>query len=652
MTISRARLTLSLGLAITMAATWPSFAGPESNSVLIDEGVLDQQSADVAFKKRPPPQPPGPTYPTRPFFGDTHLHTFQSLDAVMFGNGLGPDEAYRFAQGQEVTSSTGQRAQLSSPLDFLVVADHAENLGTMSAVLAGDPQLIKDATLKRWHDMMNSGPKGGLAVYAELMSEYAAKGKPLPGPLNDPKILLSLWQKNVATAEKYNAPGRFTALIGYEWSSNTAGNNLHRVVIFRDDGSKASQVLPFSSADSDNPENLWKALAAYQQKTGGLVLAIPHNGNLSNGQMFEMTDFAGNPLTRKYAETRAQFEPLVEVTQMKGDGETHPSLSPSDEFSNFERWDRGNLDLSADKKPEMLPHEYARSALKLGLQLEAQLGVNPYKFGLIGSTDSHTSLATADSDNYFSKLPAYEPSAERWRHATPFASGKAYAGWEMVASGYAAVWATENTRASLWDAMKRKETYATTGPRMVVRFFGGWDFNAQDAKSRNLSKAGYSKGVPMGGDLSQAPAGKAPTFLLAALKDPIGANLDRLQVVKGWMDAKGGLQEKVYDVAWSGERKAGADGKVPAVGNTVDMSDATYKNTIGASELIATWKDPDFDPTLKAFYYVRVLEIPTPRWTLYDAVRYKVKMDSKVPMVEQQRAYTSPIWYTPSAKKT
>jgi uncharacterized protein DUF3604 len=641
-----------LGLAMGMASAWPSFSQNKvSDSILDDEGMLDQQSADIAFKKRPPRRPDSPAYPSRPLFGDTHLHTSQSLDAVMFGNSLGPEEAYRFAQGQEVTSSTGQRAQLSRPLDFLVVADHAENLGTMASVLAGDADMMKDATLKRWHDMMNSGPKGGVAVYVEMMGEYAAKGKALPGPLNDPRVLQSLWLKNTAAAEKYNAPGRFTALIGYEWSSNTGGNNLHRVVVFRDGASKANQVLPFSSLDSDDPENLWKALAAYEKKTGGLVLAIPHNGNLSNGRMFQTVDFAGNPLTRKYAETRAQFEPLLEITQMKGDGETHPSLSPTDEFSNFERWDRGNLDLSADKKPEMLPHEYARSALKLGLQLEARLGVNPYKYGFIGSTDSHTSLSTADSDNFFGKVPPYEPSADRWSHASAFASGKAITGWEFVASGYAAVWATENTRASLWDAMKRKETYATTGPRMIVRFFGSWDFDTRDAASHNLAKAGYTKGVPMGGDLTRAAAGKSPTFLLAAMKDPLGANLDRIQVVKGWMDAKGGLQEKVYDAAWSSGRKPGTNGKLPAVGNTVNMTDASYTNTIGASELTAVWKDPDFDPALRAFYYVRVLEIPTPRWTLYDAVRYQVKMDPKVPMVEQQRAYTSPIWYTPAAKK-
>ena len=610
--------------------------------------TIDKDTAAKVFPKKPYSPYVGRAYPTHVYFGDTHLHTSQSFDAVMFGTRLGPEDAYRFARGEAVISSTGQRVQLSRPLDFLVVADHAENLGTMSAVLAGDPELMGDWTLKRWHNLMNQGPDGGLEVYSEVVVEYFGKSQPLPGPLNNPKVLHSLWERNTAMAEKYNDPGHFTALIGYEWTSNTGGNNLHRVVVFRDSAEKANQVLPFSSLDSDNPENLWKALEAYEQKTGGSVLAIPHNGNLSNGRMFEIVDFAGNPLTRKYAETRSNWEPLVEATQMKGDGETHPFLSPNDEFASFERWDRGNLDLSADKKPEMLQHEYVRSALKLGLKLEKELGVNPYKFGLIGSTDSHTGLATADSDNNFGKLPAYEPSADRWKHASTFPSGKSYVGWEFVAAGYAGVWATANTREALWDAMKRKETYATTGPRMIVRFFGGWDFDNKDAQTPNLAAVGYGKGVPMGGDLQQAPPGKSPTFLVAALKDPTGANLDRLQVVKGWLDSKGDVQEKVYDVAWSGSRKPAADGKLPPVGNTVDMKSATYANTIGAPQLITTWKDPDFDASLEAFYYVRVLEIPTPRWTLYDVVKFGITMDPKVPMVEQQRAYTSPIWYKPT----
>jgi Protein of unknown function (DUF3604) len=611
---------------------------------------LDQGTAEKVLPKKPYSPYAGRTYPTRVFWGDTHLHTSQSFDSVMFGNTLGPEDAYRFARGEEVTSATGQRVQLSRPLDFLVIADHAENYGAMSAVLAGDPTLISDPTVARWHNLMLQGPAGGMKVFSEVVVEYAGKGRPLPSVLSSPKTYRSLWLRNTGLAEKYNDPGRFTTLMGYEWSSNTGGNNLHRVVIFRDNSNKTNQVVPFSSFDSDNPENLWKALDAYEQKTGGSVLAIPHNGNLSNGRMFEIVDFAGNPITRQYAETRAKWEPVVEVTQIKGDGETHPLLSPADEFANFERWDRGNLDLSADKKPEMLQYEYARSALKLGLKLEKQIGINPYKFGMIGSTDAHTSLATADSDNFFGKLPAYEPSPNRWNHASSFPSGKAYIGWEFVASGYAGVWAADNTREAIWDAIKRKEVYATTGPRMLVRFFAGWDFDAKDAQTRYPAAIGYEKGVPMGGDLQQAPAGMSPTFLVAALKDPIGANLDRIQIVKGWLDASNNVQEKIYNVVWSGRnnRKPGADGKLPPVGNTVDLTTATWTNTIGASGLITVWKDPDFDPSLKAFYYTRVLEIPTPRWTLYDSVKFDVKMDPNVPMVEQQRAYTSPIWYTPA----
>jgi hypothetical protein len=631
----------SLFVACSLTFIAPSVTGQE----LPD---LDKKTAEEVLPKKPYSPNVDRGYPTRVYWGDTHLHTSQSFDSVMFGNRLGPEDAYRFARGEEVTSSTGQRVQLSRPLDFLVVADHAESYGVMSSVLAGDPGLMGDPVAKRWHELMNQGPQGGLEVYKEAVVEYGGKGKPLPGILSNPSTIGSLWAKNTVLAEKYNNPGRFTTLIGYEWSSNTNGNNLHRVVVFRDNADKTNQIVPFSSFDSDNPENLWKALAAYEAKTGGSVLAIPHNGNLSNGRMFEIVDFAGNPLTREYAQTRANREPIVEVTQIKGDGETHPYLSPTDEFANFERWDRGNLDLSADKKPEMLQYEYARSALKNGLKLEKELGVNPYKFGMIGSTDAHTSLATADSDNFFGKLPAYEPSPDRWNHASPFPSGKAYYGWEFVASGYAGVWATANTREAIWDAFKRKEVYATTGPRMIVRFFGGWDFDAKDAQYRDPAAIGYQKGVPMGGDLRQAPPGKSATFIVAALKDPIGANLDRVQVVKGWLDAQNNLQEKVYDVAWSGNRKPGANGKVPPVGNTVDMKTATWTNTIGTPELITVWKDPDFNPSLYAFYYVRVLEIPTPRWTLYDAVRFGVTMDPKVPMVEQQRAYTSPIWYTPA----
>jgi hypothetical protein len=359
--------------------------------------------------------------------------------------------------------------------------------------------------------------------------------------------------------------------------------------------------------------------------------------------------FTGKKVYKEYVEQRAKWERLYETTQMKGTGEAHPFLSPNDEFADFELWDNANLDLTVLKKPEMLEFEYARSALKNGLKLERDLGTNPYKFGLIGSTDSHTGLTTAEEENFFGKISSGEPSPERL-HAVfqnnP-SNGAKRMDWQVGASGYAAVWATENTRASLWDAMERKETYGTTGPRMVVRFFGGWDFSPADAESRLPANAGYSKGVPMGGDLRDAPQGKVPTFLVAALKDPIGANLDRYQIIKGWLDENGQAQEKVYDVAWSGDRKPGANGKLPAVGDTVNVENASWTNTIGAPELIAVWRDPDFDPAKPAFYYGRVLEIPTPRWTAYDAKFYGVKPLAGTVMKLQERAYTSPIWYTP-----
>ncbi|MBD9491115.1 DUF3604 domain-containing protein [Ensifer sp. ENS11] len=634
-----------LALVATTAFGYPTLA-----QETIDKGTLDPNMVDTLFPKPGYSPYAGNRFPSRPLFGDTHLHTSQSFDAIAFGNSLGPEEAYRFARGEEVISSTGQHARLSRPLDFLVVSDHAENMGTLGEIKTGNPTLMNDPELKRWNQMMAAGGDQAMNVYYEIMASVGGGGKPLPAALRSDELTRSVWQKNVQAADKYNDPGTFTALIGYEWSSNTGGNNLHRVVVFRDGAEKTEPILPFSSLQSDNPEDLWKALQNYQTKTGGSVLAIPHNGNLSNGLMFPLINpVGGKPITAEYARTRASLEPLMEVTQMKGDGETHPTLSPTDEFANFERWDMGNLDLSAAKTPDMLQFEYARSALKNGLKLEKELGVNPYKYGLIGSTDSHTSLAAVEENNFFGKLPAAEPSAGRATHPIAKFGDKEVMGWEVASSGYAAVWAMENTREAIFDAMKRKEVYATTGPRMLVRLFGGWEFAEADAKTRSPAAVGYAKGVPMGGDLPPAPAGKeAPTFLVAALKDPIGANLDRYQIVKGWMDAAGQLHEQVYDAAWSGERKPGADGKLPPVGNTVDVADATWTNTIGAPELISVWTDPAFDPAQRAFYYARVLEIPTPRWTAYDAKYFGVTMPSEVPMTSQERAYTSPIWYNPA----
>ena len=631
-------------------ATLPALAAEQ----VIDSGTLDKATAEKLFPAKPPYSPyAGRNFPTRPLFGDTHLHTDISVDAGAFGARLGPRDAYRFAKGEEVTSSTGQQVKLSRPLDFLVVSDHSDAMGLFPLIFAGDPRVMATEKGRKWYELIQAGKGAEAAV--DIITSFGAGTIPAEIiPLPGTAIYNSVWQDNIKAAEEANEPGRFTALIGYEWTSNTGGNNLHRNVIFRDNGDKASEVEPYTTQaplGSDNPRDLWKWMAIYQEKTGGQVLAIAHNGNLSNGLMFPVIEsFTGKKVDLEYAQQSSKWQPLYEATQIKGDGETHPVLSPTDEFANFERWDKGNLDLTVPKKPEMLEFEYARSALKNGLKLEAELGVNPYKFGMIGSTDSHTGLATADEDNFFGKTSSSEPSPTRAEH--PFVSnpktGLTIMGWETSASGYAAVWAKENTRESIFDAMERKEAYATTGPRMIVRFFGGFDFEPKDAVNRMPAQIGYTKGVPMGGDLTSAPAGKSPAFLVAALKDPIGANLDRYQIIKGWVDKAGKTQERVYDVAVSGGRKIGADGRCrTSVGNTVDVANATWTNTIGAPELIAVWRDPEFDPALRAFYYGRVIEIPTPRWTAYDAKKFGVKMPKDVTMIVTERAYTSPIWYTP-----
>jgi hypothetical protein len=597
----------------------------------------------------------GRNFPTEVFWGDTHLHTGMSFDAGAFGARLGPEDAYRFARGEELTSSTGLQAKLSRPLDFLVVADHSDNMGFFPRLYSGDPQMLADPTGKKWYEMVKAGGQQGVAAAVEIIESFSQGTFPeaLASPPGS-QAYRSAWDETIEAADNYNDPGRFTAFIGYEWTSNTGGNNLHRVVIYRDDGEKASVMEPYTTLKplgSDNPRDLWNWMSRYEDKTGGQVLAIPHNGNLSNGIMFPILDsFTGEKYDRSYAETRAAWEPLYEVTQIKGDGETHPLLSPTDEFADYETWDKGNLDLSVAKQDDMLQYEYARRALQTGLQLQQELGVNPYKFGMIGSTDSHTGLATAEEENFFGKHSGTEPGPERYNHPMAETSNGKYESWEMVSSGLAGVWARENTREALFDAMLRKETYATTGPRILVRFFGGWSFAAEDAMNRLPANVGYTKGVPMGGDLPPPDKDKtAPTFLVAALKDPLSGNLDRIQIVKGWVDSAGERQEKVYDVVWSDDRQPGADGKLPAVGNTVDVANATWTNSIGDPELISVWTDPDFDPSLPAVYYARVIEIPTPRWTAYEAKRFGITMPKEAEMTTQERAYTSPIWYTPKS---
>ena len=587
-------------------------------------------------------------YPNRVYWGDTHHHTILSFDDGLLGTRLGPEDSFRFARGEEVTSNTGLRAKLGRPFDFLVVSDHAEYLGIADQIRTADPELLATEYGKRWYDMYQGTPETRFEAASEVFYSIT-RGEEL---VKSDKLTRSVWDRIIDVASQYNEPGKFTAFNGYEWTSAPGpGNNLHRVVIFRDGPERVKQVLPFSAFDSDDPEGLWDFLARYEEKTGGQVLAIPHNGNASNGLMFSETTRGGGPLSRAYAEARMRWEPLVEVTQSKGDGETHPFLSTDDEFADFERWDFGNFaGPTVPKEDWMLQYEYARSALRLGLKFHDALGANPFKFGMIGSTDSHIGMSTTREENFFGKLPTSEPSPERWKHAMlRGADGQPTASmWMEQASGLAAVWARENTREALFDAMARKEVYASTGTRITVRVFAGWDFQSDEVERPDFAKQGYARGVPMGGDLTRSPSGAAPTFMVRALRDPDGANLDRVQIIKGWMGADGETQERIYAVAVSDGRTIGSDGRSRTpVGNTVDVADASYTNSIGDALLMAYWKDPDFDPGQRAFYYVRVIEIPTPRWTAYDAKRFGITMPEYVPMTVTDRAYTSPIWYTP-----
>ena len=584
-------------------------------------------------------------FPKIVYWGDTHVHTAISGDAFRAGTRLGLDDAYRFAKGEEVTSSSGQRARLDRPLDFVVLADHGNNAGAAYARDAWerDPA-FRETTLGRlWAKAFAE-----LDANPEIDDEALRAGPLLPTHrLNQIAVRYdgfrrSVWEMITAAADRHNDPGRFTAFIGYEWTPLLGA--MHRVVLFRDGAERAGQIVPLTSNDTVHAEVLWDYLARYEARFGGAAITIPHNPNLTFGMMFSLADSWGRPLTPERMATRARFEPVVEVTQYKGDSETHPWLSPDDAFADFETWNGwGGRVPSPDKPPEQVTHEYARSALKLGLGQLARKGVNPFQFGMIGSSDSHTGLSSVAEDDFWGQSGVAEPNAER------LFTGLASRGWQLSAAGLAAVWARENTRDAIFSALRRKEVYATTGPRIVLRFFGGWSFDASDADDENLAAVGYGRGVPMGGELAAAPEDGTPSFLVRALKDPDGANLDRVQIVKGWRTAAGALHERVHDVAWSGARAPDEDGRVPDVGSTVDVRRAKYSNSIGAGELSTVWRDPAFRADEHAFYYVRVLEIPTPRWTAYDAARFGIEdVPDDVPMVTRERAYSSPIWYAPA----
>ena len=568
----------------------------------------------------------------------------------MIGNKLGPEEAFRFAKGETVTSSMGLKVRLKKPLDWLVIADHAEGLGFAPLIVESSPKVLDTEFGRKLHALFQEGTA---EAAGEAWNLWAGSKFERKNPYSDnPEFAKEPWERIIDAAEAATVPGSFSALIGFEWSSTPGGNNLHRVVVYRDGAEVAKSRVPLTNSDTkSDPENLWRWMEELMEETGGKVLAIPHNGNLSNGLMFADTRYtSGEPIDEAYAKRRQAFEPLYEVTQMKGDSEAHPFLSPDDEFADFETWDRASFG-AEPKTKEMLPNEYAREALKRGLAHEAKLGTNPFKFGLVGSTDSHTSLSTTSENNFFGKVTQLEPTDDPVRFEEVIAgrlgdpSIHIFAR-ETSASGLAAVWARSNTREEIWDALKRKEVYGTTGTRLKVRLFAGFDFVKEDLVRSDYVEHGYDNGVPMGGDLRGSD--KAPTFLVRAIRDANGANLDRIQIIKGWLDAEGKTHEKIYDLAVSDDRKIEGDGRCRTpVGNTVNVEEATYTNAIGTPALQAHWTDPDFDKKERAFYYVRVLEIPTPRWTTYDAKFFGVDRPTDVPASIQERAYTSPVWYTP-----
>ena len=582
-------------------------------------------------------------YPENVYWGDTHLHTYLSGDAYSFGATITPDEAYRFAKGETIRTDGDENTRIRRPLDFMMVADHANNMGVLPALVAGDLRVLTTKGAAELAKRLARRPTVSELLKSATEEEYDA-GSKLIGAAKaiafrdygiEESFKRDVWQEVVAVAERHNDPGTFTTFVGYEYTPTP----IHRNVLFVGGPSDTLQTLPFSSADSQNPEDLWAHLTRYKEMTGSDVIAIPHNSNLSRGNTFRQVTFEGKPISSDYARIRSDIEPIIEVTQIKGDSETYPLISPNDEFADHETY--GLRGPTADKESnrtieDVARASYARSALQTGLDIEANVGVNPYKFGMIGSTDAHTGIASVDEDNFWGKLGGAEPS--RFRPARQ-------ANW--ASAGYAAVWATENTREAIFSALKRREVYATTGPRITLRFFAGWDFSDGDALRPDIAVIGYGRGVPMGADLIQSEGTKAPTFLVRATKDPEGANLDRVQIIKGWRDESGKLKEKVYNVAWSGQRNIDANGLLPSVGSTVNLPEASYKNTIGTSELSATWRDPDFNQSERAVYYVRVLQIPTPRWTVYDAKFYGVNFPQTPPPVIEERAYSSPIWYTP-----
>jgi hypothetical protein len=574
------------------------------------------------------------------YFGDVHVHTGWSFDAFTNGSRATPTDAYDWAQGKEITNSgMGGKIQIQTPLDFYMVAEHAEFMGVFNQMSNPESPLSKTELAK---GVNSPDPMVRMQTFAGVLRDMSA-GKVDP-MLTDTSLARSVWAEMVKAADAAYRPGHFTTFAGFEWTANPQKRNLHRVVMFRDTQHLPDMVL--SALESEDPETLWKWMDDLRAK-GSTLLAIPHNGNASDGRMFETVKFDGKqPIDAAYNATRARNEPLYEISQIKGTSETHPDLSPTDEFAGFEQWD---YTLSADyERPKKRRGSFARQALLDGLSQESAGNGNPFKYGFIGDTDTHNAAGSNEEFNYTGKFAFENDPSHRLNGMPGQPAGQVRQVQEFSSGGLAGVWAEENTRESIFDAMQRKETFGTTGTMIKVRFFGGSDFTDADVKGAGAVKAGYARGVPMGSDL-KVPAGKAPSFMVMASKDPKSGNLDRVQIVKGWLDDQGKQHEKVYDVVWSGDRKPDPKtGKLPPVGDTVNPATAEYTNSIGAPELSAVWTDPDFNPAQRAFYYVRVLEIPTPRWSTIDAARLKVAVPKGLPVSIQERAWTSPIWYTPA----
>jgi hypothetical protein len=590
-------------------------------------------AASAIAADRPAPNPQKNAY-----FGAVHVHTNYSFDAFTNGTLATPANAYEWAQGKAIPGGGGgPDLKIITPLDFYAVSDHAEYMGVFKEMANPDSPLSKHPLASR---ITSKDQNVAMQAFAEVLRDKS-QGKIDPS-LSNPAISKSVWHDIVKTADDFYVPGKFTTFPAFEWTANPSMRNLHRVVVFRD--SKSVPEMAYPSNDSNDPEDLW-AWMETSRRNGATLLAIPHNANASDGLMFSVQTYTDKPFTKEYISTRARNEPLYEITQIKGTSETHPDLSPNDEFAGFEQWD---YTLSADAlRPTHRKGSFARQALLDGLSFAAKGMGNPFHYGFIGDSDTHNAAATNEENNYTGKFGFENDPSHRLRGLEGQPEGQKQQVREFSSGGLAGVWAEENTREAIYDAMMRRETFGTTGPHIKVRFFGGWSFGPEDLTGKDFARKGYAAGVPMGGTLKTAGKGQSPSFMVWAIKDPKSGNLDRAQIVKGWVDAKGAQHEKIYDVAWSGDRKLDAAGKLPAVGNTVDAKKASYSNTIGQAELSAVWEDPEFDPNLNAFYYVRVLEIPTPRWSTYDAVKLGIDVPAGLPVSIQERAYTSAIWYEP-----